>query len=138
MEVVGKLTRHDLRNKLTGIRGYTYLLNKKIGEDPEIKGYLEKIEFSIDSTEHLLDLSKIYESIGIAQLELINVGPALTSLLTSFRSYKKITVANKCRGLEVMADLQLDQLFYNLIDNSIKHGQKISEYVCVTRRNPMA
>ncbi|MDI6905517.1 MAG: ATP-binding protein [Candidatus Bathyarchaeia archaeon] len=33
---------------------------------------------------------------------------------------------NDCRGLTVLADSLLRQLFYNLIDNSLKYGEKIS------------
>jgi signal transduction histidine kinase len=35
-----------------------------------------------------------------------------------------IKVINECHGLTVLADSLLRQLFYNLIDNSLKHGQK--------------
>jgi signal transduction histidine kinase len=34
---------------------------------------------------------------------------------------------NDCRGLTVFADSLLRQLFYNLIDNSLKYGEKTSK-----------
>jgi len=130
LEVVGKLTRHDLRNKLTAIKGYTYLLDKRIGENAELKGYIEQIESSLASTEHLLNLSNVYEKIGIEQLEIINVESCFNNSVDLFPELQKLKVENKCQGLEVMADPQLDQLFYNFIDNSLKHGQKISR-ICL-------
>ncbi len=130
LEVVGKLTRHDLHNKLAGIKGYTYLLSKKIGENAELKGYLEQIDTCLASTERLLDLSNVYEKIGSGQLELINVESCFKKSVNLFPELQKLKVENKCQGLEVMADQQLDQLFYNLIDNSLKHGQKISQ-ICL-------
>jgi len=36
-----------------------------------------------------------------------------------------IEVINECSGLEVTADLMLRQVFQNLIDNSLKHGEKV-------------
>jgi signal transduction histidine kinase len=37
-----------------------------------------------------------------------------------------VKVVNDCRGLTVLTDSLLRQLFYNLIDNSLKHGEKVS------------
>jgi len=37
-----------------------------------------------------------------------------------------VKVTNECNGFSVMADSLLRQLFYNFIDNSMKHGEKIS------------
>jgi signal transduction histidine kinase len=38
-----------------------------------------------------------------------------------------VEVVNECHGLKVMADSLLSQLFYNMIDNSLKHGKKVSQ-----------
>jgi signal transduction histidine kinase len=38
-----------------------------------------------------------------------------------------VKVANECQGLEVVADSLLKQLFYNFIDNSLKHGEKVTQ-----------
>jgi signal transduction histidine kinase len=38
-----------------------------------------------------------------------------------------IRYVNECQGLLVVADSQLRQLFYNLIDNSLKHGEKVAQ-----------
>ncbi len=35
-------------------------------------------------------------------------------------------VVNDCHGLAVLADSLLRQLFYNLIHNSLKHGEKVT------------
>jgi len=38
-----------------------------------------------------------------------------------------LKVINECQGLKVTADPMLRQLFYNLIDNSLKHGKIVTE-----------
>jgi PAS domain S-box-containing protein len=70
LEVVGKLTRHDIRNKLAGIKGYAYLLKKRLGDKPELLSYLEQIDASIESAERLLNFTNVYEKIGSDQLTL--------------------------------------------------------------------
>ena len=39
----------------------------------------------------------------------------------------EVKVMNECQGLVVVADSLLKQLFYNFIDNSIKHGEKVTQ-----------
>jgi PAS domain S-box-containing protein len=126
LEVVGKLTRHDLRNKLASMKCYVYLLNKKIGEDVELKSYLTQIASIFTSTEKLLTFSNVFENIGSDQSRIISVGSCFGKALSLFPELQKIKIENKCQNLEVLADSQLEQLFYNLIDDSLRHGQKTS------------
>ena len=39
----------------------------------------------------------------------------------------EVKLANECQRLNVMADSLLRQLFYNLIDDTLKHGEKASQ-----------
>jgi signal transduction histidine kinase len=126
LEVVGKLTRHDLRNKLASMKGYVYLLKKKIGENVELKNYLTQIESIFASTEKLLAFSNVYENIGLNQSRLMSVQSCFDNAASLFPELQKLKVENKCQSLEVLADSQLELLFYNLIDNSLRHGQKTS------------
>jgi signal transduction histidine kinase len=38
-----------------------------------------------------------------------------------------VKAVNECQGLEVVADSLLKQLFYNFLDNSLKHGEKVTQ-----------
>ena len=127
LDVVGKLTRHDLRNKLAGMKAYVYLLSKKIGENAELENYLEQIYSIFASTEKLLSFSNVYENIGSDQSRLMSVESCFNKATSFFPELQKLKVENKCQNLEVLADSQLEQLFYNLIDNSLRHGQKTSQ-----------
>jgi len=44
-----------------------------------------------------------------------------------FPDLKGVKVVNECRGLTVLADSLLRQLLYNLVDNSLKYGEKIRQ-----------
>lgn len=44
-------------------------------------------------------------------------------------------MTNECQGLTVLADSMLRQLFYNLIDNSLKHGENASQIRIRCKRN---
>jgi len=44
-----------------------------------------------------------------------------------FSGSLNVKVINECHGLTVLADSFLRQLFFNLMDNSVKHGEKVKE-----------
>ena len=71
----------------------------------------------------IFDFAKMYEQIGSEELTYVNVEEKLKEAAALF-SGPIPTVINECRGLIVLADSFLRQLFYNFIDNTRKYGKK--------------
>jgi signal transduction histidine kinase len=71
--------------------------------------------------------ARIYEKLGTEQLVNIDVGEAVDGAVSLFSGLKGVKIVNKCDGLTVLSDSLLNQLFYNLIDNSLKYGEKIQQ-----------
>lgn len=124
IRVLGGFTRHDIRNKLALIQGDTYLARKKGKIEPKTEEYLSKIDCSVKNICGILDFAKTYEMIGLEALVPVDVGKMVQNALTLFADLNGIKVENQCMGLEVIADSLLTQVFYNLIDNSLKYGEK--------------
>src|SRR5208283_823724 len=82
---------------------------------------------AVNSTSHLLDFAAMYEKIGSETTRLIDVGKCFKEATNLFSDLKNIEVINKSGSLELAADSLLKQLFYNLIDNSLKHGEKVTQ-----------
>ena len=61
LRVVGSLSRHDVRNKLSAVNGYTYLLKKKHADQPDIVEGLAKIEQSVIDSAKIFEFAKMYE-----------------------------------------------------------------------------
>jgi PAS domain S-box-containing protein len=126
LHVVGGLTRHDVGNKLMVIKSNIYLLKKQIGNNPKLAKYLEDIDSAIRQSDEMFEFSRLYEKIGVEK-------PSKTDVVESFNQAVALTlnlgaveIVNNCQGLEVIADSLLKQLFYNFIDNSLKHGEKVT------------
>ena len=73
LRVVGSLTRHDVRNKLSTVTGYAYLLKKKHADKPDIIEGLNKMEQSVKETVKIFEFAKLYEQLGAEELTYINV-----------------------------------------------------------------
>ena len=123
LRVVGSLTRHDVRNKLSAVTGYAYILKKKHSDLPDIVDGLSKMEQAVQETVKIFDFAKMYEQIGVEELTYVNVEEKLEEAVALF-SGPLPTIKNECQGLAVLADSFLRQLFYNFIDNTRKYGKK--------------
>jgi PAS domain S-box-containing protein len=125
LRVVGGLTRHDARNKLSAITGNVYLAKKKLAGNNEVLNNLKDMELAVAQIVRIFDFAKTYEMIGIEELRYIEVEKTIDEAVSLFSDLKGVEFINNCRGLTVLADSLLRQLFYNLVDNSLKYGEKI-------------
>jgi len=126
LRVVGRLARHDVRNKLSAVTGNAYLLKKRLEGDSEAVERLNDIESAVRETTQIFDFARTYEKLGIEKLSYVNVEKTFNGAVQQF-SDLQVKVVNDCRGLSVLADSLLTRLFYNLIDNSLKHGENVSK-----------
>jgi len=127
LNVVGRLTRHDVGNKLMVVKSNIYLLKKQIGDDPKLAKYLEGIDCAINQSDKMFEFSRFYEKIGVEQPSEIDVAQCFNQAATLLPNLGTIKVVNDCQGLYVTADSLLKQLFYNFLDNSLKYGEKVTQ-----------
>ena len=126
LDVIGRLTRHDVSNKLMVMKSNIYLLKKQIGDNPKLAKYLEGIDSAINQSDEMLEFSRFYEKIGVENPSKIDVAQCFNQAATLLPNFGIIKVVNDCQGLYVTADSLLKQLFYNFLDNSLKYGEKIT------------
>ncbi len=125
--VVGKWARHDARNKLSVIKNSLYLAKKKLPKDHPALKHLEEINAACNQIIEIFNFASAYEMIGVEERSYINVGKIFDEAVALVSGLEGIKIINECHGLEVLADSQLRQLFYNAIENSIRHGGKVSQ-----------
>jgi len=125
--VVGSLTRHDIRNKLAAVLNNIYLAKKTLTSNHEALKYLGEIDSVFDQVGKIFEFARIYEILGTESLSYVDVSKSVDEAVTLFSDFHGAKVVNDCHGLTVLADSLVRQLFYNLIDNSLKYGEKISQ-----------
>ncbi len=124
LRVVEGLTRHDIRNKLSALNGRLYLLKKRLSDNPEALQQLKEAELVSQQILRIIEFEKIYVQVGAEELSYIDVERHINEAAFLFSDLKGATLVNECQGLMVLADSLLRQLFYNLIDNTLKYGKK--------------
>jgi len=120
---------HELRTPLTAIKGFVETLEEE-GEGKS-KRYLEIIKRHtnrlISIVQDLQQLSEL-EAAEHLELEKVNIGQLLKPILKMFEPQlvgKDLHIDLDVNDIEVSADpFKLEQVFINLIDNSIKYTEK--------------
>jgi PAS domain S-box-containing protein len=133
-QVIGRLTRHDVQNKLSRINGNAFVLKKKYADYADIIDRLDKMEQAVNEAGQLFDFAKIYEQLGVEELVYINVEKTLCDAVGLFSDSLALEVINDCHGLTLLADSLLRQMLYNFIDNTLKHAKKATT-MSILRKN---
>jgi len=127
LSVISKWTRHDARNKLSVIESNVYLAKKKLPTNNFVLPYLDAISSACKQMVKIFDFAKAYESLGMEEPAYVDVEKSFEEAAALVSDIGDVKIKNNCHGLMVLADSQLRQLFYNFIDNSLRHGKKVSQ-----------
>lgn len=123
LTLLSSITRHDILNQLMVIKGYMGLLVEE-NLDPTISGNLRRIMTSADQIADIIQFTKDYECVGVK-------APAwqdcrqLVDTAAREAPLGQVRVQNDLpEGLEIFADPLIGKVFYNLMENAVKHGGK--------------
>jgi PAS domain S-box-containing protein len=123
LQMVQSLTRHDIRNKMSALNGMIFLLKKRFSNNLEALTHLKEMESVSQQMLRILEFEKCYVQVGSEELRKVDVERHVSEAASLFSDLKGATLINECHGLTVLADSLLRQLFYNLIDNTLKYGK---------------
>jgi PAS domain S-box-containing protein len=126
LNLLSGITRHDINNQLLTARGFLKILQKKI-PDPAYEKDFIRIEEAWGRIFSMIQFTKQYEQIGVSapvwQDCRILVDTAVNDISLGNVLLKNDLPANA----EVFADPLVVRVFYNLVDNAIRYGMKITQ-----------
>jgi PAS domain S-box-containing protein len=120
LNTLAGITRHDINNQLLSLLGFLGLLKKKI-TDPELGSFIDRAETAAQTIRHQIEFTKMYENIGVQAPRWQDVRTCLNALRSTL-PLGETEIVISLDALQVYADLMLEKVFYNLLDNSLRHG----------------
>jgi PAS domain S-box-containing protein len=136
LRVVGSLTRHDVRNKLSSVTGYTYILKKRHYDLADVVEGLDKMSQAVNDSMKIFEIASTYEQVGLEELIDLNVAKVVEEAAAMFPDLPfKVTI--DCQGLFVKADSLLRQLIFNFIDNTRKYGKTAKNVRVYFKETPL-
>jgi len=129
LQIMASLTRHDIRNKLMALNGNMYLLKKQLDQSPNSLKLLKTMETISQQIQRILEFQRLYATIGTEESCYVSIEKMIWEAESLFHDLKGVKIINQCKELIVLADSLLQQLFYNLIDNTLKYAEKATEII---------
>jgi PAS domain S-box-containing protein len=122
LNLLSSITRHDLLNNLTTIRGLIQLTMEETNKET-VKNQLERLDRSAVAAVSLISFAKDYQDLGTATPAWQSVADVLEEASEQLEM-QSVQMSQKLTGVEILSDALLQKVFYNLLDNSLRHGNR--------------
>jgi PAS domain S-box-containing protein len=123
LKLLDSINRHDIRNQLTILRGNLELVRRAVS-DPEGQKRLEVAGRAAEMIEKHVNFAKQYQDLGRTSPIWQSLDMEITKAL---EGYDQIDLRMKGElgcGSEILADSMLPRVFQNLLENSLRYGDK--------------
>jgi PAS domain S-box-containing protein len=120
LHLLNSITRHDLLNQLTILKGALDLLT---AEPPgeHAAPFIKMIQEATSTIERQITFTKDYQDIGVNDPAWQELAETITRASTMLHN-ERITIDIHVGKVRVLADPLLEKVFYNLIDNALRYG----------------
>jgi len=125
LNLLSSITRHDINNQLTSANGFLELLHRKV-PDPTLEDYFTRIIKANSRISAIIQFTREYESIGVKAPAWQNCRKLVDTAAQQTPLGKVMVENNLPAGQEVFADPLIVKVFYNLMDNAVRYGEKIT------------
>ncbi len=124
LNMLSSITRHDILNQIMGLR--TYLeLSKELEQDPGSLRYIEKEIAAADAIGQQIEFTRFYQDIGVEVPEWHDLRKVIRGAAGQL-NLEGITLELMDRDTEIFADPLVGKVFYNLMENSLRHGVHVT------------
>src|SRR5512137_95320 len=124
LNILSSITRHDILNQLMILGGYL-VLSKDTVKDPELLTFIKKEEDAVTSIRRQIEFTRYYENIGVNAPQWQDIAATIHSSISELIT-EEITTEVTFSSVEIFADPLISKVFYNLAENSIRHGGHVT------------
>jgi PAS domain S-box-containing protein len=121
LHLMSSITRHDILNQLTILRGYLDLSGNCLHDPARLQEYIDREERAAATIESQIRFTRDYQDLGLQapswQSVLLNIEKAIAIIPMG-----TIRVEMMGSDVEIFADPLCEKVFFNLIDNAVRHG----------------
>ncbi len=125
LKLLSSITRHDIISQLTVLHLYHGMLEKKL-PDTTYHDYFKKIGSATDRISSIIRFTERYEEMGINTPVWADARAIVEAAEKEGATGHLRLVNDIPAGTEVFTDALIANIFYNLMDNAVKYGGKIT------------
>ncbi len=124
LNLLSSITRHDVLNQLSVLIGFTDMA-LEMNRDLEIDIMLKRVMAAGETISEQISFTRTYQDIGIQDPVWQHIPVVISKAAAAIR-IATIEVDNALTCLEVLADPLLEKVFFCLLDNSERHGKRVT------------
>ena len=125
LNLLSGITRHDIKNQLVALHGFLELLQNK-SSDPALDQYISRITEAGNRIAEMIEFTREYDMVGV-MAPVWQDCRTLVDAMTKDAPLGEIIVKNDIlTGTLVYVDPMIAKVFYNLMDNAVRYGGKIT------------
>jgi PAS domain S-box-containing protein len=121
LHLLSSITRHDILNKVYVLLGNLEKI-KITSSDPSLAGYIAKLDSAAMAIRDQIEFTRVYQDLGSHEPR----WHPLDQLISRLQIPPHLSFRADLPHVEIFADPILNKVFYNLLDNAVRHGQKVS------------
>ena len=125
ISLLTQLTRHDILNLITALAGFLTLL-QETNAGKEGEKYVTSCMEVVQKIDRYLEFSREYQNIGSHQPVWQPVAQMIARAVSDL-SHEGITILMQVEPVEIYADPLSVKVFYNLLENALRHGATITQ-----------
>jgi len=133
LNLMNSVTRHDIRNQLTAILGYASLAGHEV-DIRKSRDRIASIGIAARKILEIIDFSKDYQELGAKD----PVWQRLAEIIRGEKDHLGYTGTFEIsipENLEIYADPLHNKAIYNIMENSLRHGDHVSAVRWHSREN---
>ena len=124
------ITRHDILNQLTALNLCLNLIAEEVA-NTDTAEYILKADHISHEIQYQVEFTRDYQDIGLKEPGWVNLAVTFEKATKTFKD-QNIRFSFRGNNIEIYSDPLLERVFYNLIDNSIRHGGHVTSILVST------
>jgi signal transduction histidine kinase len=122
--MLSSITRHDILNQITGLRTYLEMSREDLVGTPFAE-FVEKEDQAAAAIQRQIEFTKFYQDIGVNAPKWQDAAAVIREAVAEI-SPSGIETSIEVANLEIFADPLIVKVFFNLMENSLRHGERVS------------
>ena len=134
LNLMNQVTRHDILNIITGLLGLIDMTREMITDEKEMALVQESRDLVIKIKDQIV-FTRDYQDVGVKAPQWQNLETTIKNAAASIQ-LNDIILTICGADVEIFADPLFGRVFYNLLDNSLRHGGSVSRISVTTEMDP--
>jgi len=124
LKILSSITRHDILNRIMVTSFYNEEVRNNVANE-KLRKQLDVVSQATGEIQTLIEFTGQYQDLGATAPTWHNISTILKYRVIQ-GLVEGITLTSHLDDIEIYADRMLEKVLYNLVENSVRHGQNLT------------